>query len=529
MNKKEEQIFRRLAHVIEGGNVGFFFGAGTSRNAGVPVVSTIISKIVSSLDLPDYYANIILELKYPFEAFLEILNRYVPVENSLKIFELGEPTEFHLLVKHLVEKGLVKQLMTTNFDLLIEKSKIPDLSVVYKEKRFQQLSADKVNYIKVHGGVNDVKTIRTLMGFIAKKQMRSKRKYAVDFFFNKAGLKTVFVFGYSCSDRLDLTPYIKSAANRDTRIIFINHTQSDETKETQLGKNNPFSGFKSTCIECNTDSLICYLAEYFQAPISCNHSHYSIDEFFDYSSLSMYEKCLFGAGLLFRNGNLVDAASLLRYALQHDGDRVRRVEIFSLLLEVYHNIQTNESRPMEDLLPDGVTFEMVEEWKNKALNVLRHINDDKERLNSIAGLKTHWGHFLLSYRKYDEAMHSYQESLELLLQTSNTYRIYQCYNNFANTEYVRWKNGDSVLKDDEVYLKCHNEWRRCLRYFRQSEYPFEYEISCENMADLLLSLRKNQKKRINNYLKTAKDLSDYLNDQTGVENCEEMMKKVSCR
>lgn len=529
MNKKEKQIFSRLAHVIEKGNIGFFFGAGTSRNAGVPVVSTIISKIVSSLALPDYYAKIILKLKYPFEAFLEILNRYVSIEHSLDVFKLGEPTEFHLLVKSLIDKGLMKQLMTTNFDLLIEKTNIPGIDVVYEEKRFFQLSAEKVNYIKVHGGINNVKTIRTMMGSIAKRQMRSKRKYAVDFFFNKAGLKTVFVFGYSCSDRLDLTPYIKSAAGGDTRIIFVNHIQSDETKEIQLEKNNPFSGFENTCIECNTDSLIRYLAEYFQAPISCNHNHYSIDEFFDFSSLAMYEKCLFGAGLLFRNGNLEDAASLLRYALQHDGERRQRVEIFSLLLEVYHNIQTNESRPMEELLPDGVTFEMVEEWKNKALGVLKNINNDKERLNKIAGLKTHWGHFLLSYRRYDEAMHSYQESLELLLQTSNTYRIYQCYNNFANTAYVRWKNGESVLKDDEVYHECHKEWRKCLIYFRQSEYPFEYEISCENMADLLLHFRRNQKKRIKKYLNTAKELSEYLNDQTGVKNCDEMMKKVKCQ
>ena len=152
MNYKEEQIFSRLAHVIEEGNVGFFFGAGTSRNAGVPVVSTIVSKIVSSLALPEYYAKIILELKYPFEAFLEILSRYISIKDSLKVFNLGEPTEFHLLVKFLVEKGLVKQLMTTNFDLLIEKTKIPDLNVEYKENRFRQLAADKVNYISSRWG-----------------------------------------------------------------------------------------------------------------------------------------------------------------------------------------------------------------------------------------------------------------------------------------------------------------------------------------------------------------------------------------
>ena len=138
----------------------------------------------------------------------------------------------------------------------------------------------------------------------------------------------------------------------------------------------------------------------------------------------------------------------------------------------------------------------------------------------------HWGHFLLSFRKYDDAIQSYRESLELLLQTANTYRIYQSRNNIANTILTRWNNGDSILNGDEVYQECYNIWRKCLLFFRQSAYPFEFEIACENMAELLLHFRKNQTKRIERYLNMAMEISVYLNDQTGINNCNKMFKQL---
>lgn len=47
MNVQEGIIYKRLAHIIKEGDVGLFFGAGMSREAGIPVVSTIVSNIVS--------------------------------------------------------------------------------------------------------------------------------------------------------------------------------------------------------------------------------------------------------------------------------------------------------------------------------------------------------------------------------------------------------------------------------------------------------------------------------------------------
>ena len=526
MTKQEDLIFNKFARIIDEGDVGFFFGAGMSRNAGVPVVSTIVSKIVSSLDLPCNFAKKLIELKYPFEAFLEILSRYASLEKLLGVFNQGDPTEFHLLTKFLVEKGLVTQLMTTNFDLLIEKTGLSSLNVVYEEKCFCKLSADKVNYIKVHGGINKIETIRTVMSSIAKRQMRSKRKFAVDFFFNKAGLKTIFVFGYSCSDQLDLTPSIKSVTGGNTRIIFVNYTQSSEVKETRLDANNPFSVFENICIECNTDSFIRYLADYFNVPSSSDPTHFSIDEYVDYSWLGIYDRYFCGAGLLFRNSCYEEAADLLRQALNHNGDAVRRAEMISFLFEIYYNIQTITEKDMNEILPSSVTFKTMEKEKDEALRVLDGISDETERLRRIAGLKTGWGHFLLGCRKYDEAMLSYRDALEVLMQTSNAFRIHQGKNNIANAIFTRWKNGESELNGEEVYRECYKIWVNCYNYFRQSPYPFEHEISCENMAELLLRFRKKQTKRIERYLNSARELSMYLNDQTGIDICEEMMRQL---
>ena len=83
------------------------------------------------------------------------------------------------------------------------------------------------------------------------------------------------------------------------------------------------------------------------------------------------------------------------------------------------------------------------------------------------------------------------------------------------------------MPQETVYQRCYSEWHSCLRYFSQSQYVFEKEIAYENMAELLLVFKKTQKKRILHYISEARKLSEYLNDQTGCDNCKKLKNKAN--
>lgn len=519
--------YSELAEIIDQGSVGFFFGAGTSLHAGIPIVPVIIRKILSSLDLPTEYSKKVSQLKYPFEAFLELLSRYTSLDKMLGIFKKGYPTEFHWLVKVLVEKGVVTQLMTTNFDLLIENTNVANLNVVYEEKQFNGLSNQSLNYIKVHGCADHPSSIRTVMGSIVQKKLKDKRKKAVDFFFSKANLKTIFVLGYSCSDKIDLTPFIKSIKDSNTKIVFIQHTPGDVAIRSIIPNDNPFSVFDNIYVQCDTDSFVRYLVGLYGISIPQMYEVWNNDEYLNFSDLSIYRKCHFEAGVLFRNGDYEDALGLLRYAMGFEGKKTEYAEIVSFMFEVYHNLQESRECSMDAILPDGISFSSLESDMKTAMDINAQILDDKTRLNRIAGLYVHWGHLLLSFQKYDESIIMYRKALDLLEKTSNRFRIYQCQNNIANVIFKRWDKGCSMQSDEEVFEECFKLWKDCLNYFRRSKFVFEHEISCYNLAELLFRFKKSRKSRIEGYLNKSYELAVYLNDQRGIEDSKKLLTSLN--
>lgn len=527
INKSASALYEELAHVITQGNVGFFFGAGMSINSGLPDAATIIDKIVTSLGFPPEQEEKIKKLKYPFEVFLELLSIYAPLEKMLGIFDKGEPTQFHWLTKKLVEEKLVTQLMTTNFDLLIERTNINNINVVYHEKYFQNLSSQVVNYIKIHGGSQRKNTIRTVISSIARKELRAQRKKAMRFFFNEAGLKTIFVFGYSCSDEMDITPCLREIKNSKTNIIFIQHAPDDTISQFLIPKANPFAGFgiSSKCIQCNTDNLIWELSKCFDLSASRTTVQKELDttRYLDYGDLSYGKRYLFAAKALSSSGSYEDAANILQQALQNEGRNTEWADMVSLLFEVCHNIHTQTKKDICDILPSGASTQTLGKDKDEAqiIFVKKHDQD------KIGELNIHWGHFLLSLKKYDEAISAYEKAKQCFVKTSNTYRVYQCRNNIANANFMRWTDNPSPRYREKVYQLCYSEWSSCLRYFSQSQYVFEKEIAYENMAELLLTFKKTRIKRIMRYICKAQDLSKYLNDQTGLDNCRKLTNKAN--
>lgn len=517
---KKNQIFEEVSQTLSERSVGLFFGAGASRTAGIPTAKEIVNKIISSLELPDKYTKETTSLKYPFEAFLEILSRYAPLDKMLSVFQYGVPTEFHWMVKHMVENNYVKQIMSTNFDVLIEKTSISDINSLFDEKQFNNIPSDRVNYIKIHGDIEHPETIRTVMGSIVQSRLKSKRKEAIDFLFNNPTLKTILILGYSCSDRMDLSPFIRSNSNNShANIIFINHTTDGKICKRAFPKDHLFYGYNGYILDCNTDELVHYIIKNFDISYCLEQDKFNVERCLDYSEMSVYKKYLFIAGILFRNGYYEKALDALKEALTFDGEEELWAEIISFMYEVYHNIQTREEKSINKILRPNDTFQSLENNKEKALDILSHISDKKTRLDRLAGLAEHWGHLLLSFEKYEEALIEYKKALGLFEQTKNVFRIYQCLNNIANTTFISWKKGATSISDEEVYKECYRIWLKCLVYFRRSKYLFEYEIACSNMVELLLHLNTKPRTRIKQYLEKAEELSIYLNDNTGIDEC----------
>ena len=523
--------YEALCEKINRGNVGFFFGAGTSFNSGIPTVTYIINKLLSSLNLHTEAYQFLRKAEYPFEAFMEIVEKYDNINRLLGVFEEGTPSLFHRTIKKLVNDGYISQLMSTNFDLMIERVKIKDINVVCKERDFGKLQPNQVNYIKIHGSIDEPKSIRTVMSSIASRSLRTKRKSAIDFFFNRTKLNTIFVLGYSCSDKMDLTPYIKSSANKSVQVVFIEHCNGPEFSVNNVCDNNKvyelFSEYDLLYVKCNTDDFIEHLANHFGVENSkeCVLEKKNVDSFFDYSQLSKDSKFLIGAYLLFRNSEFELSLKLLKEIVDTRSFSYMRAEAISLLLEVLHNI---EEKGEKDWI-SGYDFESLLELRDEARVCYMSENDEKTKKNKLAELYTHWGHVLLSMKKFDDAILEYEKAFKLFEETRNVYRSYQCRNNIAN---VLWKRREWQIEhhifdhsDKAVFEECDKIWMKCLNYYRKSAYIFEYEIECVNMAELLLTAKPNQKKRIKKYIDTAHDIAIYINDIMGVKYCNALRRK----
>ena len=73
------------------------------------------------------------------------------------------------------------------------------------------------------------------------------------------------ILGYSCSDHFDVSPAARSAVQHDAQVLYVAHDSNcDRPVEARLRDflpDNPFAGFDSTVLSCNTDVLLLTLAQ----------------------------------------------------------------------------------------------------------------------------------------------------------------------------------------------------------------------------------------------------------------------------
>lgn len=253
---------------LEKSNTAIFCGAGISYNSGLPLATGLLKKILEVLDIKDNDASIILDSNMPFEFFIETIRNEVNVDELLQIFAKAKPNTNHELIAELISLGLIKTVLTTNFDFLIEEalSKIGlqngiHFKVFASEEEFGEINWNdhKIKIIKIHGCVSNISEMAITLSAVASKTTCKNKNNIIEKFFSKNVNPSVIIVGYSCSDLFDISPQLELVNNNSEVFIIehINNTSGYTVEDIAIKEHkNPFKSFPGKRININTDFLV---------------------------------------------------------------------------------------------------------------------------------------------------------------------------------------------------------------------------------------------------------------------------------
>lgn len=275
------------------GDCVVFCGAGISFNSGMPLAMDFASYILDTLSCSAENIEKITTSDLPFEIFMETLKEQVDIFYLMNIFTKGSPNKNHFLLAKLVKTGLVKTVITTNFDSLIEHAfeaeglkRNLDYNIYYRDEHFEQIKwgKDLIHLIKIHGSIDEIESIAIVMEKIASRSLSKSRQSIINKIFSSGDHSNVLVLGYSCSDIFDISPQIQKISNKYKKVIFCDHTPKRALNETtgelicKKGYKNPFGKFKTGIrLYVNTDSLVDYLFDVIGVQPQKHEETYGID------------------------------------------------------------------------------------------------------------------------------------------------------------------------------------------------------------------------------------------------------------
>lgn len=280
-------------------------GAGISYNSGLPLASTLKEAILRTLTQNEEDVQEIMRSHIPFESFMQTLfdnyddipsgadpiaraaialsrlarnasNPFAPNhEGLLRLFasDVFLPNACHLLLSRLAQDGYFPMLVTTNFDLLIEKacrSVGACYRVLYTEDQFLNEALTERSQslvIKIHGSAHSPDSVRTTLQQVANNTLSAARQRVIEHLFGTGPHSQVFVLGYSFSDVFDLSPAIDAVSSPRKSVIVVQHTARDQrpslcslpdesaTSELRL------HGYPGFLLQCDTDELVRVLWE----------------------------------------------------------------------------------------------------------------------------------------------------------------------------------------------------------------------------------------------------------------------------
>jgi len=271
--KKENENFDDIINIItskiKNQEIAIFCGAGISYNSGLPLVNNLLRYILNVIEVNEIDSEKILQSNLPFEAFIQTLSGESDVNDLLDIFSKGKPNNTHRFIALLIKLGFVKNIITTNFDTLIEQAlseigfeKENHFDVYSSDKDFEKIDWDytRIKIIKIHGCISNKDEMEITLDLIARRFISQNKHNIISSFFSKKINQNVLFLGYSCSDLFDITPQINSILNNQSEIIFIEHSVDDTNfcveEVSKKEFKNPFYKYKGLRFYVNTDILV---------------------------------------------------------------------------------------------------------------------------------------------------------------------------------------------------------------------------------------------------------------------------------
>jgi tetratricopeptide (TPR) repeat protein/NAD-dependent SIR2 family protein deacetylase len=262
-------------HLLER-ELALFCGAGISKNSGLPLANELKRRILETLLQTKQDVKQAMGVRCPFEAFMQsvydprlLSDKKLNAAKILELFSRGEPNSNHVLIARLAKCGSLKTVVTTNFDVLIERAlkneglkDEVDFKRYFTEEHFATWAPNESHGIfslfKLHGSIDNPESVRATLAAVSSRSLSEKRIGVIRYLFSTGGHKVVLVLGYSCSDAFDIVPHIQSIERSNKQVFFIEHAPLFRAigKISRKRERNPFRCFPGKWIECNTDAFI---------------------------------------------------------------------------------------------------------------------------------------------------------------------------------------------------------------------------------------------------------------------------------
>lgn len=277
-------------------------GAGISLHSGLPTAKMLLMHMFEEAGVTEGFRNVAIQLNIPFEAWMGFYIRYDLSSgvNILRMFSDHRlsPCRNHILIAKLVKRNIVKEIYTTNFDLLIEKAledteciRGKEFHVIYDDITYEKYHNSALpSIIKLHGSAEDLNSMCITINSVVQQRNVNFTSQSVTSMVRKEDNKKslLLVMGYSFSDIFDIRPMLENDTAEHTDIVILQHNSStnfdDEciTKYSEGWLGKIPGKYAITEVNCETDFMVSWLFDIFQLEKPERREIEKINLLFDY-------------------------------------------------------------------------------------------------------------------------------------------------------------------------------------------------------------------------------------------------------